>query len=181
MYARSMPGLRSARETTDPRLERIPRDALVLLLGPSGAGKSTWAASRFSSDAILSSDAFRALVAGDAADQSATADAFKVLHTVARARLRRGLLTVVDATNLTEGARRSLLRLAARAERPSVAIAFDISLERCLERNAARPDRRVPEDVVRRHHREMRGALERLPGEGYVTVVRLCDGDTEGS
>ena len=32
---------------------------------------------------VLSSDAFRELVAGDAADQSATADAFKVLHAVA--------------------------------------------------------------------------------------------------
>jgi predicted kinase len=112
-------------------------------------------------------------VAGDAADQSATADAFKVLHAVARARLRRGLRTVVDATNLTEGARRSLLRLARVTGRPAVAVAFDLPLERCLAYNAARPDRRVPEEIVRRHHREMRGALRRLPDEGYDRLIVL--------
>ena len=83
--------------TPDPLVASLPDDALVLLIGPSGSGKSTWAAKRFRHDQILSSDAFRALVAGDAADQSATADAFKVLHLVAKSRLRRGLLTVVDA------------------------------------------------------------------------------------
>ncbi len=159
----------------DPRLDRIPHDALVLLVGPSGAGKSTWAEARFAPEAILSSDAYRAQVAGDAADQSATADAFKVLHTVARARLRRGLLTVVDATNLTERARRSLLRLAGAAGRPAVAVAFEVSLERCLARNTSRPDRRVPEDVVRRHHREMRRAVGRLPAEGYVAIEVVGD------
>ncbi len=159
----------------DPLVDRIPRDALVLLVGPSGAGKSTWAAARFAPEAILSSDAYRAQVAGDAADQAATADAFKVLHTVARARLRRGLLTVVAATNLTGGARRSLLRLAGTAGRPVVAVAFDVSLERCLARNASRPDRRVPEDVVRRHHREMGRAIERLPREGYVAIEVVGD------
>jgi predicted kinase len=160
---------------TDPRPDELPPDALVLLVGPSGAGKSTWAAQRFPADAILSSDAYRAQVAGDAADQSATADAFKVLHAVARARLRRGLLTVVDATNLTVGARRSLLRLASKAGRPAVAVVFDLSLERCLRRNEARPDRRVPVAVVERHHRELQRALTVLPAEGYAAVVVITD------
>jgi predicted kinase len=150
--------------------EQVPANALVVLVGPAGSGKSTWAAHHFSPAAVLSSDGFRELVAGDAADQSATADAFKVLHAVARARLRRGLLTVVDATNLTEGARRALLRLASRDGRPAVAVAFDVPLERCLTQNAARPERRVPDEVVRRHHREMRRALPRLAEEGFAQV-----------
>ena len=162
--------------TPDPLVASLPDDALVLLIGPSGSGKSTWAAKRFRHDQILSSDAFRALVAGDAADQSATADAFKVLHLVAKSRLRRGLLTVVDATNLTESARRSLLRLARSAERPTVAVAFDVTLERCLAQNAARPDRRVPGSVVRRHHREMANSMERLPAEGYRSIEIVRDG-----
>ena len=161
----------------DARPQRLPSDALVLLVGPSGAGKSTWAAKRFAAHEILSSDAFRELVAGDAADQAATADAFKVLDTVARARLRRGLLTVVDATNLTERARRSLLRLAGRADRPVVAIAFDLSLERCLAQNAARHERRVPEDVVRRHQAQLQRALAQLPDEGYAMIEDITDED----
>jgi predicted kinase len=157
----------------------VPPDALVLLVGPSGAGKSTWAARELPAEAVLSSDAFRALVAGDAADQAATADAFTVLHAVARARLRRGLLTVIDATNLTERARRTLLRLASGAGRPAVAVAFDVPLDRCLAQNAARPGRRVPDEVVRRHYREMRTALARLPSEGYASVLVLTAADIE--
>ena len=158
----------------DPAVQ-LPGDALILLVGPSSSGKSTWAMTRFAPAEILSSDAFRELVAGDAADQAATADAFKVLHQVAKARLRRGLRSVVDATNLTERARRSLLRLAAAAGRPAVAIVFDVPLKRCLAQNAARPDRRVPEEVVRRHHREMAAALGRLPAEGYAAIHIVRD------
>ena len=165
----------------DPFVEGLPADALVLLVGPSGSGKSTWAASRFRPASILSSDAFRALVAGDAADQSATADAFKVLDVVARARLRRGLLTVIDATNLTERARRSLLRRADAAGRPAVAVVFDVTLERCLAQNEARPDRRVPADVVRRHHRELQQALQRLPAEGYAAIETITDEVMDGA
>jgi len=165
----------------DPIVASLPVDSLVLLIGPSGSGKSTWAAARFRADVVLSSDALREQVAGDAADQAATADAFKVLHVITKARLRRGLLTVVDATNLTEGARRSLLRLAGKAERPVVAVAFDVELERCLAQNLARPGRRVPEAVVRRHHQQMQGALERLPREGYQAVHLVREEAMDGA
>jgi predicted kinase len=110
------------------------------------------------------------MVAGDATDQSASADAFRLLHQVLRARLRRGLRTVVDATNLTAGARRSLRRMAQRAARPSIAVVFEASLELCLARNAARPGRQVPEAVVIRQHRQLGVALEALAGEGYAEV-----------
>jgi len=159
----------------DRFVEGLPPDALVLLVGPSGSGKSTWAAARFAPEAILSSDAFRAQVAGDATDQSATADAFRELHAVTRARLSHGLVTIVDATNLTPSARRSLLRMAGKAGRPTVAVAFDASLERCLAQNAARPDRQVPHDVVRRHHRQMQRALAQLPSEGYARIEVFGD------
>ena len=156
---------------------QLPDDALVLLIGPSGAGKSAWAASHCEPGTVLSSDALRELVAGDAADQSASADAFKVLHVVARARARRGLFTVVDATNLTVSARRSLLRLAARAGRPAVAVVFEVSLERCLAQNGARPDRQVPDDVVRKHHARLRDAVDRIPEEGFAAIRTLRDAD----
>lgn len=160
---------------------RLPADALVLLVGASGSGKSTWAARHFDAGQVLSSDGFRALVAGEAADQSATADAFRILHLVARARLRRGLLTVVDATNVTTAARRALLRMAASAKRPVVAIAFAVSLPRCLRQNAHRAERQVPEDVVRKHHAQMQAALAALPDEGYVQIHVLRDPDIEAA
>ena len=147
-----------------------PAGALVILVGASGCGKSTWAAQRFQPHEVLSSDAFRAMVAGDQADQSATADAFRLLHAAARARLRRGLLTVIDATNLTSAARGSLLRLARGAGRPAVAVVFDVPLERCLANNARRPDRQVPESVVRRHVGQLAGARAALADEGFAII-----------
>ena len=155
----------------------LPDDALILLVGPSGAGKSTWAAGRFGPHEVLESDEFRAMVADDADDQTATADAFKLLHAVVRARTRRGLRTVVDATNVTVGARRSLIRIADRASRPVIAVVFDISLERCLAHNETRPDRRVPADVIRRHHAQLRAARRDIDGEGFAAVHILRDSD----
>lgn len=157
----------------------LPAAALILLVGPAGAGKSTWAARHFDRGQILESDHLRQLVAGDAADQTASGDAFKVLHILARARLRRGLTTIVDATNLTTGARRALLRIARQTARPAVAVAFDVSPERCLRQNAGRPGRAVPEAVVRRQLQAFPNALACLPGEGYAAILHLRDADVD--
>lgn len=83
----------------------IPALSLILLIGPSGAGKSTFARTHFRPTEVLSSDAFRAMIADDEADQTATREAFEILHRVAEARLRRGRLTVIDATNTRREAR----------------------------------------------------------------------------
>jgi protein phosphatase len=157
----------------------LPGDALVVVVGIAGSGKSTWAARQFSASEILSSDAFREMVSGDPADQSASADAFRLLHLAVRARLRRGLRTVVDATNLTSRARRQLLTAARQAGRPSVAAVFDVPLERCLAQNARRTGRRVPEAVVRDQHRRLEAARQTLGEEGFSAVVTLTASDLD--
>src|ERR1041384_3110552 len=87
---------------------RIPNLSLVVLVGASGCGKSTFARRHFRPTEVLSSDFFRGMVADDETEQSATTDAFEVLHFVARKRLRAGRLTVVDATNTQAAARKPL-------------------------------------------------------------------------
>src|SRR5439155_15810703 len=76
---------------------RIPDPSLVLLVGASGSGKTTFARAHFRPTEILSSDAFRAMVADHERDQSATPAAFELLHLAVSHRLRRRRLTVVDA------------------------------------------------------------------------------------
>src|SRR5690348_13599027 len=100
--------------TDDSMTLRIPALSLVALIGPSGAGKSSFARKHFRPTEVLSSDFCRGLVADDETDQSATPDAFEVLHFIAAKRLAAGRLTVVDATNVQPEARQPLVALARR-------------------------------------------------------------------
>jgi protein phosphatase len=151
----------------------VPRRSLVLLVGASGSGKSTFAARHFLPSEVLSSDAFRALVSDDERDMSATADAFEVLHLVAARRLANGRLTVVDATNVEPASRRPLLALAREHGSAPLAIVLDLPVALCVERNAARGDRRVPPWVVRRQQGLLRRSLGGLEREGLRRVLVL--------
>lgn len=133
------------------RVIEIPVPGLVVLIGAAGAGKSTLAARLFTAAEILSSDALREAVSGDAADQRATRPAFAILHREARRRLSAGRLVVVDATNVTTTARAPLVRIAHDAGVPAIAIALLPAPADVHAWNAARPGRFVPADIVDRH------------------------------
>nr|WP_055588572.1 AAA family ATPase [Peterkaempfera griseoplana] len=81
----------------------VPDLSLVVLVGTTGAGKSSFARKHFLPTQVVSSDVCRGLVADDENDQSASPDAFDVLHYIAGKRLAAGRLTVVDATSLMIG------------------------------------------------------------------------------
>jgi protein phosphatase len=150
----------------------------VVLVGASGCGKSTFARAHFTETQIVSSDECRRRVSDDAADQGATREAFAVFYTLLRGRLTHGRLTVADATNLHPRSREKLRQAAASRRRPRVAIAFDVPLARCLERQGLR-GRQVRAEVVERGWAEFQQALAELPHEGYlrVYVVRPAPAD----
>lgn len=159
----------------------VPDPALVLLVGPAGSGKTTFAARHFAPDEVVSSDELRGLIGRDEADQTVSRAAFAVLHRIVERRLAAGRLTVVDATNVTRAARRALLRRAAAAGVPAVAIVFDLPLELVLAQNARRPGRIVEPSVVERQWRTLAAALARnaLADEGFAAIHRLS-APTEG-
>lgn len=160
------------------RVIEIVDPSLVVLVGAAGAGKTTFAARHFAPDEVLSSDTFRALVAGDPADQRASGLAFRRLHDELARRLAHGRLSVVDATNLTPHARRVLLGRAADAAMPSTAIVLAPPDAIVHARNAARSSRVVPADVVDEHLRRLRDLLaaNRLTAEGFASI-HLIDGE----
>jgi protein phosphatase len=158
------------RDAAGPIL-RLPEPSLVVLVGAAGAGKSTLAARLFPPDAILSSDALRARISGDEADQRATRTAFAILDRQLDARLAAGRTTVVDATSVTPFARRGLLRRAAAHGVPAIALVLDLEPALVLARNAKRPGRVVPEPAVRRQLAELAASLrDGLEVEGFTAV-----------
>ncbi|MFB7028599.1 MULTISPECIES: polynucleotide kinase-phosphatase [unclassified Streptomyces] len=164
--------------TTARRVLPVTDLSLVVLVGATGSGKSTFARRHFKPTEVLSSDFCRGLVADDENDQSASRDAFDVLHHIAGKRLAAGRLTVVDATNVQQEARRQLVQLARTHDVLPVAIVLDLPEQVCRERNAARPDRAdMPAHVIQRHRRELRRSLRGLEREGFrkVHVLRSVE------
>jgi protein phosphatase len=119
------------------RLE-IPELALVLLIGPSGAGKSTFARRHFLSH------------------EGVSPDAFKLLYYLVEIRLRRGLLTVIDATNVAPEDRKGLIALAKKHHCFAVGIVFNLPDSICIERNLQRPDRSFGANVIYRQKQLLR-------------------------
>ncbi|GAB4008435.1 polynucleotide kinase-phosphatase [Nocardioides ultimimeridianus] len=155
---------------TAQRRITVPAMGLVVLVGVSGSGKSTFARTHFKPTEVISSDFCRGLVADDENDQSATPDAFDVLHYIVGTRLRRGLLTVVDATNVQQTARASLIALARSHDVLVDAIVIDVPEDVAIERNRLRPDRDFGRHVVARQHRDLKRSVRRLAKEGFRRV-----------
>jgi protein phosphatase len=157
-------------ELTATRELALPELSLVVLIGVTGSGKSTFARAHFKPTEVISSDYCRGLVADDENDQSASKDAFEVLHFIVGKRLAAGRLTVVDATNVQPEARRELVTLAREYDVLPVAIVLDLPERLCAERNAARPDRDFGAHVIRRQRGLLRRGLHGLQREGFRTV-----------
>lgn len=151
----------------------IPELSFVVLIGPSGAGKSSFARTHFKPTEVLSSDQCRAMVSDDENDQSATNHAFDVLHFIAAKRLAGARLTVVDATNVQEEARKPLVALARAYHCLPVAIVFDLPEKLCAERNRGREDRRFGPHVIRQQAQQLHRSLRKLEREGFRHVFIL--------
>ena len=144
----------------------IPEFCLVMLIGASGSGKSTFARKHFKPTEIVSSDTCRGIVSDDETSLEASADAFELLHKIVEIRLRRRMLTVVDATNVRGEDRAGLVTIAKRHHALCVAIVIDPGEDVCLARNKLRPDRQFGPHVVRNHRSALRRGLRSLAKEG---------------
>jgi protein phosphatase len=157
-------------------LLRIADPSLVVLVGAAGAGKSTLAARHFAPSEILSSDAYREAISGDAGDQRATRLAFSILHRELARRLAAGRLVVVDATNVESAARLALVSRARAARRPAVAIVLALPAAIVAARNAGRSARIVDQAVIDRHLSRLSATLagDGLSREGFAAVHILA-------
>ena len=146
---------------------RIPKTALVLLVGASGSGKSSFAKKHFAQYETVSSDACRGIVSNDENNQAASNDAFELFYYIISMRLKKGLLTVADATNIQPDARKKLINIARSFHVLPVAIVFDVPQELCETRNQQRTDRNVPPHVIRRQLQDLKRSLKSIKKEGF--------------
>jgi protein phosphatase len=151
----------------------LPEMALVALIGASSAGKSSFAARHFLPSEVLSSDVFRRLVSDDEGALDANADTFDSLFYVAAKRLRRGLLTVIDATSVRAEDRKKLVALAREYDVLPVAIVLDLPLSVLRARHDARAERDFDPDVLRRQQHELRRGIGGLHREGFRYIWTL--------
>ncbi len=152
---------------------RIPELSLVALVGISGSGKSTFARKHFKATEIVSSDGCRGIVSDDENNQAASDDAFELLHFVAGKRLKNGLLTVVDATNIQAEGRKELINLAREYHCLPVAIVLDIPEKICHERNQQRPDRNFGSYVLSQQRSQLKRSIKNLKKEGFRHIYVL--------
>jgi len=121
---------------------------LVVLVGLPASGKSTWIQQH--GVFALSSDDVREMLSGDVTDQSMNRLVFQTLRQLAAARVRAGAdVTYIDSTALTPWERRCWIRFGELHDCTVEAVFFDVPLEECKRRNAARA-RVVPEYVMDR-------------------------------
>ena len=152
---------------------KIPELSLVVLIGVSGSGKSCFAARHFKRTEIVSSDECRALVSDDENSQLATNDAFDVLYYIVGKRLKNGLLTVIDATNVQRESRKGLVELARTYHCLPVAIVLNLPEKTCEERNQNRADRNFGGHVVRQQYQQLKKSIRGLKDEGFRQIYVL--------
>ncbi len=152
---------------------KLPELSLVFLIGVSGAGKSSFAKRFFQKNEIISSDDCRGWVSNNENDQTATKDAFELLNFMVEKRLKNGLLTVIDATNVQPESRKSLVNIAKKYHTFPCAIVLDLPENVCQERNTLRNDRNFGTHVIRQQRQQLRKSLKYLKNEGFRHIHTL--------
>lgn len=161
------------RNEEQPTTIKVPDLSLVLLIGASGSGKSTFARTHFKATEIVSSDTCRGFVSDDENSLAASADAFELARFITAKRLKNGLLTVIDATNVREEDRKEWVKLAREYHVLPVAIVINMSEKLCVQRGEQRTDRSLGRHAIAHQIAALKRSLRRLRLEGFRQVYEL--------
>lgn len=152
---------------------------LTLMVGPSGAGKSTFIKRHYPESWVVSSDQIRQDLCGDFKDQSRNKEVFQALHAMVETRLKCGLPTVVDATNINAKDRKTIVDIALAVDDTFKVkyLVIDAPLEDKKASGGWRNEVMIGDKtLVEAHHERFQSALKDImKGDGYsnVDVVKL--------
>jgi predicted kinase len=166
----------------------LPHRTLLVLCGPAGSGKSTFAQrlvakhrhKGFQTTMIVSSDACRALICDDEANQQVNRDTFDLFYYIIGKRMYQDRFTIADSTALLPDARHRLLDLAQRHHYSKYLLILNVSFETCMLRDQQRK-RKVGEEVITYHSGLLKQTLLDVPSENWNGVSLLDEQSMEAS
>lgn len=122
----------------------------IQMVGIPGSGKTEKAKvlANEHNALLLSSDAIREEILGDASDQTKNGDVFETMYKRTCEALDNGQSVVYDATNINHKRRRGLLQqLKAHYDVKAIAVVMATPIQMCIDRQLNR-DRQVGKDVI---------------------------------
>jgi predicted kinase len=163
----------------------VPHRTLLVLCGPAGCGKSTFAQRMvarhrhegFHNTMIVSSDACRALISDNEANQQVNRDTFDLFYYIIGKRMYQSRFTIADSTALLPDARQRLLDLAERHHYNKHLFVFNVSFETCMQQDQQRK-RKVGEQVITYHIGLLKQVLLDTPGEKWDGISMLNEQNT---
>jgi predicted kinase len=164
----------------DNQKKEVNMRILCLLRGIPASGKSYFIHENNLEEYTLCADNFRLafsspvlLPNGDCCiSQNNDKEVWDLLFSCLEKRMQQGQFTVVDATHIGNHNFPEYKDLAEKYKYRIYCVDFsDVSLETCLERNALRGFRKVPENVIRRMHQRM--MAQKLPS--WLKLVKRED------
>lgn len=147
---------------------------LTIMVGPAGAGKTTWLAeSKIADCDIIASDQIRQNLCGDFKDQSKNDQVFAALHDIVKTRLKHGLHTAIDATNIRTKDRKACAALAQGGDIQYIVVDRPMDVKRASGgwRNT------LPEgfDLIGKHDQVFKSNLSDIFAGDFLPNVRVID------
>jgi predicted kinase len=138
---------------------------LSLLVGPSGAGKSTFAEKNYGRHSIVSTDQLRE-DNGWGHHPDDLKRTWELAHGLVEARIKVGVPTILDATNIKRKDRLNVLRLVPKGQLVNYVV-IDRDLGDKIKARGWRP-----EELVLKHHRTFQANLKDiLAGDNQPNVI----------
>lgn len=145
---------------------------LIVMIGISGSGKSTVAAelAMAYNAPIVSADEVRRVIYGSADIQGDGQEVFREVFAATAYFLSEGSNVIIDNTNTTVHARKTLLNIAKRYNAEMVAYLIECDIKTAMQRQRGRK-RQVPFEVIARQFRQLQESKKNLANEFDEVIV----------